>query len=179
MRPAGTPSDEVAAQYTAAGMDPSAGRLDGADIPPGAGLVRYKHCGPYLVALELCPDSRTNEGRAAMAADPDHVPCRADKARTLWIEHVLTGGRVAEVASSLKGETVYRAGEVVEAVGFWPVYGEQCCPGIHYFRSLNAVYGRMIQHGAASADQLRERLGGGTRAILRDSEGLLVFDRLL
>jgi hypothetical protein len=172
------PWQEVAAQYIAAGRDPEAGRLDAADMPAAAGRVRYKHCGAYIVTLELPLDSRTNEGRAIMAADPDHMPCRADKARVLRIEHALTGERPAAVTAA-RGDATYRVGEITVSDGFWPVYAEQCCPGIHYYRGLGGVYGRMISHGFVTDAQLRERLGAGTRVVLRDSDGILIFDRAL
>jgi hypothetical protein len=179
-------AEEIRAQYLACGLDPDFGRLTGADLlAQGLSLRRYKHCGPYVVELELLPESVTNEGRAAGGAPMPGAPSkrpdlefgsyRADRARVVAITHVLTGAPAASARSGHDGSFTYRPGETVLADNYLHVYSEQCCEGIHYVRTLGGVYGRMLHRGVVSASALKSVVAPGTRARWYGSDdGLLL-----
>lgn len=165
--------------YTKVGIDPDLGFVRGEALRrAGRGLVRYKHCGPHIVELELLPESLTNEDRCAPGVVG--VPYRTDRARVARIYHALSGEPTAEVHSALKGEFVYRVGETAVATSFCGAAAEQCCPGIHYFLDMSSVYARMLYHRVLTLAQVRTIAPPGSRITMYDSTALeTVVDTVL
>lgn len=172
--PDGAYPANVAECYVSAGLDPTAGLwLPGESAPDS--LIRYKHCGEFIVTLRLLADSRTNEAR--LVADPMLAPFRTDKAYVISIAHAISGHQVDEIWSTMKGESKYQMGNIAHATDFWTVYGEQCCPGLHYFKCLEPIYARMIYHHKLTLDEVRSVIGPGRRLTLYDSGGFdISFD---
>jgi hypothetical protein len=132
---------------------------------------RYKHCGQFVVTLELLPESITNEGRIPFC-ESAHTSYRADCLRVIDIRHI-TGHTVASIASDSNDNCVYRAGEIVRSAEFWMNGDEQCCPwGIHYFRTMEGVYGRMLYRNFVTLEVLRNAWPVVDRAVYWDSLGL-------
>lgn len=134
-------------------------------------LRRYKHCGQFVVTLELLPESITNEGRITHRKSA-HTSYRADRLNVVDIRHI-TGYTITSIASDSNDACVYRVGGIIRAPEFWMDGDEQCCPwGIHYFRTMEGVYGRMLYRNRVTLEELQKAGPVVDRAIYWDSLGV-------
>jgi len=107
---------------------------------------KYKRCNEYLVELELCPETKTNEFRSGVV-DARFAKFRASQLKTTRILNTQTKKWVDEINhvwndNMFKFEfpIVYKVGMIAYPSGFDTRLNDICAEGIHYFNTLLAAF---------------------------------------
>jgi len=98
--------------------------------------LRFKSCGNWVVVLELCADTKTNEARKVF--DSRFAEYRGDRFRVIAIyKKSPIVEKITEIKNTFYIEQItYKVGEIVIADSFDENINEVCSHGIHYFKSI-------------------------------------------
>jgi len=126
--------------------------FENAQVRDASSDRKYKRCNHYLVELEVCPETKTNECRKGVV-DARFAKFRASQLKTTRILNTRTKQWVDEIEHVWKDElthfqhgldvvyeVIYKVGVITYPSRFDTRLEEVCAAGIHYFNTLFAAH---------------------------------------